>query len=134
MSYDRADYDLAKDTVRIAFFVTWAMLNGLAGQLHLEDDQELLAGMHGREIAPGYFFIVVCDCKFVEADLSDEGDQFVRAYYLHHRKRSGYYEDYARVLLSEFGLPELVVDCWENYEKIAPVITGRYEQWKNGKK
>lgn len=134
MSYDRADYDLAKDTVRIAFFVAWAMLSGLAGQLHLEDDQELLAGLRQREITPGYFFTVACDCKFVEEDLNDAGNRFVCDYYLHHRKRAGYYEDYARVLLSEYGEPESVVDCWENYDRVAPVITGRYEQWKNGTK
>ncbi len=132
MSYDRADYDLAKDTVRIAFFVTWVMLNGLAGQLHLEDDQELLTGLRQREITPSHFFVVACDCKFWEADLSDAGNAFVQDYYVHHPKRAGYYEDYARALVTDSGELEAIVDCWENYDKIAPVIAGRYEQWKNG--
>ena len=134
MSYDRADYDLAKYTVRIAFFVTGAMLSGLAGEMHLEDDQELLAKLYQREVTPGHFFTVACDCKFWEADLNAEGNRFARDYYMQHCTQDGYFEDYARVLLAEYGELESVVDCWANYDKIASVIAVHYERWKNGSK
>lgn len=130
MSYDRADYDLAKHSVRIAFFVAWTILNGLAGQLHLEDDQKMLVQLRQREITPGKFFEAACDYKFWEEDLNGEGNAFARAYYAKHPDQSGYFEDYTRVLLSDQKELRAVIDCWENYDKIAPAIKERYEQWK----
>jgi hypothetical protein len=47
------------------------------------------------------------------------------------RRRGACFADYRKVLAA--GLPSFwhVADTWENYEKIAAVITRRYEEWKS---
>jgi len=132
MSYDRADYDPSEYAVRLAFFVTWGMLNGLAGPLHLEEDQKQLSQLRQREITPRKFLEVACDGKFWEEDLNDEGNAFARTYYLRQPEQANYFEDYAQVLLAGDADLWVIADSWENYDKIAPVIDGRYEQWKKG--
>jgi len=131
MSYDRADYDPPRFAVRIAFFIAWAMLNGLEGPLHQEDDQELLGQLRRREITPRKFLEIACDDKLWEADLSDEGNAFARVYYLG-RPGVAYFDDYEQVLVAASTDLRAVADSWENYDKIAPLITRRYEAWKNG--
>ena len=46
-------------------------------------------------------------------------------------ERGAYVADYKKALTLEFPSFWHVADTWENYEKIAPVISGRYEAWKN---
>jgi len=130
MAYDRADYDPAKDAIRIAFFVAWAMLNGLAGQLHLEDDQALLRQLNRREMTPRKFLETACDDKFWEEDLSAEGNLFARAYYPQKHGIVNYFDDYKRVFLAEYADLDLVTDSWDNYDKIASAISQCYEEWQ----
>lgn len=130
MAYDRADNDPARDEVRIAFFITWAMLNGMAGALHLDDDQALLQQLREREITSRKFLEIACDDKFWEEDLSDEGNLFARTYYPQRRGFLNYFDDYKRVFLAEYADLVLVADTWAEYDKIAPVISERYEEWK----
>ena len=130
MAYDRADNDPSTDAVRIAFFVAWAMLNGLAGQLHLEDHQELLRQLHQRKITPRKFLEVACDDKFWEEDLSDDGNLFARVYYPQQRGLLNYFDDYREVFLTEYANLSSITDDWNDYDKIEAVVSGRYEQWK----
>lgn len=133
MAYDRADNDPARDEVRIAFFIAWAMLSGLAGQVHLEDTQALLRHLHEHEIAPRKFLKIACDDKFWEEDLSAEGNLFARAYYLQRRGLLNYFDDYKRIFLADYANLTLVADTWGNYDKIAPMISGRYEEWRRSR-
>ena len=130
MAYDRADNAPSTDAVRIACFVTWAMLNGLLGILHLEDDQALLRQLREREITPRKFLEVACDDKFWEEDLNDAGNLFARVYYPDRCGLLNYFDDYKQVF-SEYAGLSLVTDTWKNYDKIASVVAGRYEQWKH---
>ncbi len=132
MSYDRADYDPSRFAVRIAFFVTWAMLNGLEGQLHQEDDQQLLNQLRQRKITPRSFLEIACDDKFWEEDLSDEGNTFAHSYYVGRPGQITYFKDYEQVFLVEPTNLFAVADNWENYDKIASLISRRYIEWKNG--
>ncbi len=133
MSYDRADYDPTQFSVRIAFFVTWAMLTGLEGQLHKEDDQELLTLLRQREITPREFLETACDYKFWEEDLNDEGNSFARDYYWGQPGQANYFEDYNWVLLTENADLQAVVDSWSNYDRIAVLINRRYQTWKGSR-
>ncbi len=106
------------------------MLNGMAGALHLDDHQALLQQLREREITPCKFLEIACDDKFWEEDLSDEGNLFARAYYSQRREFPNYFDDYKRVFLAEYADLILVTDTWAEYDKIAPVISERYEEWK----
>lgn len=133
MSYDRADYDPTQFSVRIAFFVTWAMLTGLEGKLHKEDNQELLALLRQREITPREFLEDDCDCKFWEEDLSSEGNSFARDYYLGQTNQANYFQDYEQILLTENADLQTVINSWSNYDKIAVIINRRYQTWKGSR-
>lgn len=91
MKYDDASWhyggDFPKDlptkagATHIAMFLAWAVLNGLASDFHTAEPSEELAGLRDRKITPGEWFIMTCDEKFTDEDLSDEGNLFALGYY-----------------------------------------------------
>jgi hypothetical protein len=46
-----------------------------------------------------------------------------------------YFEDYVRTLRNESGEREIfdIDDTWENYNKLASVISHRFANWKSGR-
>jgi hypothetical protein len=46
-------------------------------------------------------------------------------------RRGAYFADYKKVLVAGLASFWHVADTWKNYEKIAAVITRRYEDWKS---
>ena len=141
MSYDRADFDYSSDAeplpkghaaTHIGMFLAWAVLNELQGDFHREHYGEHLEKLRRREITGRQFFEAACSERFSERDLNEEGNAFAQHYYVDETgKRGAYFADYKKVLAA--GLPSFwhVADTWENYEKIAAVISRRYEEWKN---
>jgi len=141
MSYDRADFDYSSDAeplpkghaaTHIGMFLAWAVLNELQSDFHREHYDEQLDKLRRREITGRQFFEAACSERFSERDLNEEGNAFAQHYYVDETgKRGAYFADYKKVLAA--GLPSFwhVADTWENYEKIAAVISRRYEEWKN---
>ena len=141
MSYDRADHDYSTEeeslpkghaATHIGMFLAWAALHGLLNDFHQHNAGELVARLRGRQITGRQFFEAACKEQFAEKDLNVEGNAFAEYYYRDTAGERGlYFEDYKKTLTA--GLPSFwhVADTWENYEKIAPVITKRYEAWKN---
>ena len=141
MSYDRADFNYSTEAeplpeghaaTHIGMFLAWAVLNSLESDFHRERSAELLARLRCREITGRQFFAAACSERFSERDLSEEGNAFAQYYYVDDTgKRGAYFTDYKRVLAA--GLPSFwhVADTRDNYEKIAAVISRRYEEWKN---
>ncbi|HWW02472.1 MAG TPA: hypothetical protein VNZ64_22430 [Candidatus Acidoferrum sp.] len=141
MSYDRADFDYGTEeqplpkghaATHIGMFLAWAILNGLENDWHREHSAELLARLRRREITGRQFFETACKEQFAEKDLNVEGNQFAESYYRNEAgERGPYFDDYKKTLAK--GLPSFwhVADTWDNYDKLAPVITRRYQEWKN---
>jgi hypothetical protein len=141
MSYDRADFDYSTAdqplpaghaATHIGMFLAWAVLNGLEDDSHRQRVPQLLDKLRRREITGRQFFEAACNGKFAEKDLNDAGNAFARYYYKNDAgERGPYFEDYRRTLAA--GLPSFwqVRDSWENFDKIAPLITKRFEQWRN---
>jgi hypothetical protein len=139
MSYDRTDWhyaaeNYAKDIPRenggthIGMFLAWAIMNGLEGDEHHEDCPTSLAAVRARQMTGRQFLFRECDEKFTDADLSDEGNAFARYYY--GDPEWHYLKDYDRVLASNLPSTYHVEDTWENYDKIATVISQRFDEWK----
>ena len=141
MPYDRADNDYSTETdplpqghaaTHIGMFLAWAALNGLVNDFHEQRSPELLAKLRRREITGRQFFEAACREQFAEKDLNVEGNAFAEYYY---RDLSGergvYFTDYKRVLTARLPSFWHVADTWENYEKLAPVISRRLMEWKN---
>lgn len=141
MSYDRADFDYSTQAeplpkghagTHIGMFLAWAVSNGLESDYHRQHSAELLARLRRREITGRQFFEAACKERFSDKDLNEEGNAFAQQYYADEAgQRGAYFADYKKVLAA--GLPSFwhVADTWENYEKIAGVITRRYEEWKS---
>jgi hypothetical protein len=141
MAYDRADFDYSttEDSLpkghaatHIGMFLAWAALNGLLNDYHEQHSAELLKQLRTRRITGREFFAAVFKEQFAEKDLNVEGNSFAEHYYRNLAGEKGpYFGDYRKILAS--GLPSFwhVADTWENFDKLAPVISRRFEQWKN---
>jgi len=141
MSYDRADNDYSSEqeplpkghaATHIGMFLAWAALHGLINDFHEQHSAPVLAKLRGRQLTGRQFFEAVCQEQFGEKDLNVEGNAFAEYYYKNTAgERGPYFSDYKKVMTT--GLPSFwhVSDTWDNYERIAPVITRRYEAWKN---
>ena len=141
MSYDRADFYYSTDAeplpkghaaTHIGMFLAWAVQNGLEGDYHREHSADLLAKLRRREITGRQFFEAASAERFAERDLNEEGNAFTLSYYVDEAGRRGtYFTDYKRALAARLPSFWHVADTWANYEKIAPVITRRFDEWKN---
>jgi hypothetical protein len=141
MSYDRADFDYSTEAeplpkghagTHIGMFLAWAVLNGLESNFHRQHSAEPLAQLRRRQLTGRLFFEAACKERFSDKDLNEEGNAFTQDYYVDATGRhSVYFADYKKTLAT--GLPSFwhVADNWENYEKIAAVITRRYQEWSN---
>lgn len=140
MKYDDASWhhggdfpsDLPSEAgaTHISMFVAWALLKGLGGEIHVDEFPEGLEELRDRTSTPGTFFINACDQKFTDEDLNDEGNAFTEAYFAF--KTGLYLTDYESTFDSDGPTLYHVADTWENFNRIAPVIDARYEEWKRG--
>ncbi len=140
MKYDDASWhyggDFPKDlapeagATHTGMFVAWCMLNGLASELHVDEFPDLLRELKVRTLTPASYFIKACDEKFTDEDLSEEGNSFAKAYF--DFDKGEYLGDYeATFSLSGQDLYR-VPDTWESFDRLAPLIRKRYDEWKNG--
>jgi hypothetical protein len=120
----------------IAMFLAWAAGSNLLGDLHTDEDPELLVGLLARSMTPGCWFITACDEKFTEEDLNAEGNAFAAAYYVEAEAPGAlepkYLADYCNAF-PEFGDVYRVPDSWESFERLKPLLDKRYADWKSPK-
>jgi hypothetical protein len=119
----------------IAMFVSWAVLNGMAGDLHTRDFSEDLEKLSRQEITPGEWFLSVCDGKFTDEDLNSDGKQFAAAYYGNenglHTGLGSYLADYDHTFSSSETLYH-VPDAWVTQAIVGGFIEARLTRWRNG--
>lgn len=143
-TYDRADWHSGADKfpadlpaeaggTHIGLFLAWAILRERIGDFHREESAAGLLAVRRREQTGRDFLFEDCDGKFSPDVLNDEGNAFARVYYQDGQgmiRPDGYLGDYERVLGGD--RPDLyrVEDSWFNFDRIAPVIDRRFEEWK----
>lgn len=140
MAYDRADWHYGADNfpkdlpsesggTHIGMFLAWAIMNGLEGDFHRENSPTSLAAVRARQMTGCQFLFKECDEKFWDEDLSDGGNAFAKVYYdVTGESCCNYLEDYEQAFP---GVPAYCVeDNWQNYDKIASIISQRFEEWK----
>lgn len=117
----------------IAIFVAWAVLNGLAGEYHTKDAADDLALLKRRDVTPTQWFIRVCDEKFTNEDLNEEGNSFASSYYGNGeglRSSDGsYLDDYCDAFPRAASLYDMD-DSWSSFEVLAPRLSSRLEAWR----
>jgi hypothetical protein len=134
-----ADYEKTKPLVYVedAFFTAWCALNGL-----LDDKKfgtEITADIRNRAESPLAFLHGACGRLLWSNDLTEQGLAFVRVYY------SGFglpdAQRWVRDVSHVFGSSnhfrdddeKPTPDDWKSFDKIAPRIAQRFDEWKAGK-
>ncbi|MEK7949180.1 DUF7832 domain-containing protein [Luteolibacter soli] len=123
-----ADLPPEAGATHTGMFVAWCLLNGLGGELHTEEFPDTLEKLRERKLTPGGFLIEACDGKFTDEDLGSEGNAFTEAYF--DFSTGEYLADYEGCLGAPGGSLYAVPDTWDNFDKLAPVISNRFESWK----
>jgi hypothetical protein len=151
MKYDDASWhyggNFPKDlpesagATHIAMFVSWAVLNDLAGDIHKSDFSDDLAKLRQRESTPGGWFLSICDGKFTDEDLNEAGNAFASSYYGNedglHTVVGSYLADYDQAFLKKRPLFSKrktlyhVPDTWQTFSVISAILEASYANWQN---
>ena len=109
-------------------FLAWAHLAGLSDETFVTDYPEVIDRLRSREITPGKFFLTMCDGKFTDDDLNEQGDAFTKVYF--DFSNGQYLTDYEDAVAAS-ELPSLyhVADTWENFDRLKPVLDRRFADW-----
>lgn len=117
----------------IGMFVAWAALNGMAGELHVEDFASDLGKLKDHSFTPAAWFLSVCDEKFTDEDLNTEGNEFAKVYYAGteglHTSVGSYLADYSEAFPTSETLYH-VPDTWATFTTLDPLIRARFDAWK----
>jgi hypothetical protein len=143
MKYDDASWhyggDFPKDlpneagATHTGTFVAWALLAGLAGEIHTTESPEDLRDLQSRTVTPGHFFMTRCDGKFSDEDLTDEGNEFAEFYYrLDTPDR--FLADYEKTLAKTEPSLYHIEDSWANFDLLKPVFDERLAVWRARKR
>ena len=109
-----------------AMFLTWAIMRGYCGDIHLKDEPGAVESVKKREMTGTVFFIKYCDCTLWREDFSDNILPFVDAYYY-----SRYLDEYSRVVQQKLNKgPWGISFSWEDYEVIEKILDKAYRHWK----
>jgi hypothetical protein len=135
MKYDDASWHYEGDypselpneagATHIGMFLAWALSRNLSGTLHLEESKAALDKLRNRDITGAAFLIEQCDEKLTDEDLNDVGNAFAAEYY-----ENTYFDDYC-VVFKEGETAYHVENTWANFDRIAPVLDRRFEQWQS---
>ena len=115
----------------IGIYLAWILHNNLHGDIHRDDEHSVKAvnQVISREKTGRDFLIEQCDEKFWEEDLNEEGKSFTE-YYYSNKETAKFYKDYSDYLDNDEETLYHVENTWDNYDKISPVISGRFKDWK----
>ncbi len=105
----------------IGMFVAWAINNDLWGQFPGVDWSGPVQQVRNREITGRTFVLEQCDGKLFSEMLNQRGAPFAEWYY------DRYLKDFQRTLSKGLKSDYLVPDTWENYERMAGVLTAQYK-------
>jgi hypothetical protein len=122
------DLPIEAGATHIGMFVAWALLSGLAGDIHIRDFPEDIPKLSSRSSSPGRFFLESCDGKFVDEDLNEEGNSFSQAYF--DFQKGKYLSDYEAALGADVADLYHVEDTWENFDRLRPVLDRRLAEWR----
>jgi len=140
MKYDDASWHYGGDfpkelpieagATHTGMFVAWALLSGLAGNMHTDEFPENIGRLKSRTVTPGAFFLETCDGKFTDEDLSNEGNAFSQAYYDVDLDVGDFLSDYAETFGNNASCLYFVEDSWENFDLPKPVLDRRLNEWR----
>jgi hypothetical protein len=113
----------------IGMYLAWVVQRGLGSATLNKYARDSLPLLRERRITGRQLLFSELDEKFSASLLTKVGKDFTCAYY---DETDCYIADYEATLGG--ALPTLyhVEDSWENYDRLAPVIDGRFSRWQQG--
>ena len=123
-----ADLPESAGATHTGMFLAWALLNGLAGELHLEDFSEDFESLKDRSVTPGEYFLRNCDGKFTDEDLNELGNRFASDYF--NFKAGSYLSDYEELLGDGCETLYHIPDTWNTFDSLRPVLDRRFTEWQ----
>jgi hypothetical protein len=109
-------------------YMAWALQNGLGDSEFVRSFAKQIDQLRNRATTPGQFFLKTCGGKFTDETLSDEGNQFTRAYFPF--TDGAYLGDYEKALASKLPTLYHAADTWASFDALAPLIDKRFKEWK----
>lgn len=109
----------------IALFLAWVIDQGLESESLRQQFPAELRDIRDRRITASELLHKL-DVVLSSEELGDVADAFAREYYL----GKDYFKDYARMLAVHLPSVYHVNDTWENYDKLAPVISEKFQKWR----
>lgn len=135
--YDDAEWHSGSDfpdelppeagATHIGMFLVWCVLNGLGDESFIEPD--MIADLKARKVTPGAWVLEFMDGKLTNDPLSDRANSFAYRYYNSTQESEHNYNiDYADTMPVGESIYH-VQDTWENYDRLAPLLEKRYQEW-----
>ena len=128
LNFENDDLPNEVGATHIGMFMAWLIIHNLVSEDLQEEAAEEIEKVKSREITGRDFVVDICDCKLFDEELNEEGNGFDIWYY-----EKNYIEDYCQVFeITGDATVEFcsVEDNWENFDKLAPVLDKRFEDWK----
>ena len=122
------DLEPERGATHIGMFVSWCLLNDLAGELHTKEFPDALLKLKNRELTPGVWFIENCDEKFTDQDLNEIGNSFTAYYY--ESENGEFYDDYENAVGGNLESLYHIADDWCTFDKLSPVFKSKFEAWQ----
>jgi hypothetical protein len=111
-------------------FLAWALLSGFGSELHTREFADELHKLRSRRITPGKYLLDVVDGKLTDEDLTDEGNEFTKAYF--DFKTGMYPLDYDGHVTADLPSIYHAPDSWETFDRLQPVLDMRFDEWRLG--
>lgn len=136
MIYDRADWHYQGDYpddlppqnggTHIGIFFAWLVNHNMESESMRIAFSDELDAIRERTLSGREFLAKLRDGELSGDDLNETANAFARSYY----DSDQYFKDYAELLAGD--LPSLyhVDDTWNNYDRMAECIDGRYAAWQ----
>ncbi len=125
LTEDDAEIIYGWASTHMAMFLTWAIMRGEAGTVHVEDEPQALQKVRLREMTGTEFLSRYCDCRLWKEDFSQDILPFVQQYYMQ------YLVDYPKFARGTLGKEEFSFPfSWEDYDAVQKFLDGKYARWK----
>jgi len=114
----------------IALFFAWILIHNLEGRVHRQRGVTGPLEIRTRRQTAREYLMTRCRGRLCRRDLSKSGLAFTLWYYETSEKGGNgqYYYDYSDTF-KDYPTFYHVEDTWENYDRLAPMISTRYREW-----
>ncbi len=121
-----AELEFEHAATHIALLLAWLAYQHMLSEARESADGEALIRLRLRDVTPRQLLLIAFDGRLEEDDLSSDGREFCAWYF----DSGTFHRDYDETLAAGLASRYHVEDGWPSYDRLAPVITRRYLEWR----